>query len=109
MYIIIEYHLYFTYLYIHNATKSTLPLSNRDHLTHRWASVAPPGSVAYRLPAYKDESRKMQFRFLYLASNLLISNPLSQVSVCDYNIYIYICICICIFALPSTPLYINMP
>ena len=43
----------------------------------RWESV-PDGVVCYRLPAYSDENRRLQFKALYYMSNFAISNPVSQ-------------------------------
>jgi len=43
----------------------------------RWESV-PDGTVCYRLPAYSDEPRRLQFKVMYYLSNFAISNPLSQ-------------------------------
>jgi len=44
----------------------------------RWDSIQHPGALLYRLPAFADEPRRLQYRALYYASNYIISNPISQ-------------------------------
>ncbi len=54
------------------------PSRQLDTLTEEQAKAHTHNEVMYRLPVYADEPRRLQYKFVYWASNYAISNPFSQ-------------------------------